>query len=98
MALPAPSSQDSTAVILAAIEQSKTSMLVRIDRLAEECNLIRNDLDKIRGRLTESESRISATEDLTATHTNTIADLQRTVHLLVAKSDDAENRARRNNV
>lgn len=33
--------QDSTAAILAAIEQSKTSMLVSIDRLTEECNLMR---------------------------------------------------------
>lgn len=66
-------------------------MLVRTDRLTEECIIIRNDLNKIRGRLTESESKISSTEDLTATHTNTIADMQRTIQLLVAKSDDTEN-------
>ena len=95
---PTQPSQDNTATILAAIEQSKTSLLVRIDHLAEECNLIRNDLDKIRGRMAETETRVSATEDLTATHATSIAELQRTVQSLVAKSDDAENRLRRNNV
>lgn len=85
-------------MILAAIEHSKTSLLVHIDCLTEECSLLRNDLDKIRGRLTETESRISATEDLTATDTTTIADLQRAVNALVAKSDDVENRLRRNTV
>lgn len=93
----APLPQDSTAMILAAIEQSKTS-LVRIDNLAEECNLIRNDLDKIRGRLTEMETRVSATEDLTAIHVASIAELQRTVQTFVAKLDDAENRLGCNNV
>lgn len=97
-AIPAPLAQGSTAAILAAIEQSKTSMLVRIDRLTEECNLMWNDLDKIMGRLTETESRISTTEDLTATHATTIADLQHTVQALVAKSDDAGNRSCRNNI
>lgn len=92
----APSPQDGTATILVAIKQSKTFLLVRIDRLAE-CNLIRNDLNKIRGRLTENESRIWTTEDLTATHSTNITHLQRTVQALVAKSDNAENRLRHNN-
>lgn len=69
-----------------------------IDHLAEECNLIRNNLDKFGGRMAESESRISATEDLTATHITSIAELQRTMQALIAKSDDAENRPRRNNI
>lgn len=43
-------------LILAAIEQSRTSLLVRIDHLFEECNLIMNDLDKIRGRMKESDT------------------------------------------
>lgn len=94
----APAPVSDTTVILAAIEQSRTSLLVRIDHLAAECNLIRADLDKFRGRLSETESRISATEDLTTRHDDAIHTLQRTVQSLVAKSDDAENRLRRNNV
>lgn len=97
-AMSAPLPKDSTTIILAAIEQSRTSLLMRIDHLAEECKLIHNDLDKIGGRLTESESRISATEDLTATHVTSIAELQRKVQTLIAKSDDSENRLRRNNI
>lgn len=69
--------QDSTAAILAAIEQRKTSMLACIDGLTEECKLMWKDLDKIRGRLTETESRISPSEDLTTTHATTIADRNR---------------------
>lgn len=87
-----------TAVILLAIENSRSSLLTRIDKLTEECNCIRADLDKIRGRLTESESRISATEDLTTSHDHRLEVLENTVKSLVAKSDDAENRLRRNNV
>lgn len=59
---PAPSMSQppaaDTAFILAAIESSRASLLVRID-LAEECNLIRNDLDKIGGHLSESKTRVS---------------------------------------
>lgn len=69
-----------------------------MDKLAEECNLTRADLDKICGRLTESEHRVSATEDLTAHHTQQIAELELTVKALVTKSDEAENHLRRNNV
>lgn len=90
--------QDSTATILAAIEQSRSSLLVRTDHPAEECNLIRNDRDKIRVRLIEIETRISSTEDLTANNTTNIAELQRIVQALVAKLDDAENRLRNNNI
>lgn len=99
-ALPAqPQQQDTdTAIILQAIEQSRSSLLVRIDHLTEECNLIRNDLDKIRGRLEETKSRISVTEDTTLQHSKILWSLQQTIRMLVAKSDNAENRMRRNNV
>lgn len=38
-----------TNMILAAIESRRTSLLVLIDHLVEECNLIRNDLYKMQG-------------------------------------------------
>lgn len=97
-AVPAPVAQDGKAVILAAIAQSKTSLLARISHLAEECNFIWVDLDKIWGTITETENHISTTEDLTATYTSTLADLHRTVDVLLAKSNDAKNRLRCNNV
>lgn len=96
---PPPQLQASdTATILTAIEQSKASVMSRIDYLATECTFIRADLDKIRGRLRETEDRISVTEDLTSQHEGSLSALQRTVQALVARADDAENRMRRNNV
>lgn len=67
-----PLPQDCTAMIFAAIEQSRTLLLVHIDHPVEECNLIWNDFDKIRGRLTETETRVSATEDLMGVHCSRI--------------------------
>lgn len=94
----APPQWADTALILQAIEQSKTFMLVRIDHLAEECTLIHNDLDKIRGRLTEAKSCVSATEDANAQHDQLLHSVQQTIRILMAKSDDAENRQHRNNM
>lgn len=45
--VPPPVAQDGKAVILAAIEQSKTSLLGHTDHLEEKCNLIQSELDKI---------------------------------------------------
>lgn len=55
-------------------------------------------MDKIRGRLSETESLIATTEDLTACHDDALLTLQRTNQSLVAKSDNEENWLRRNNV
>lgn len=88
----------STATILAAIEASRFSLMGRIDSLALECSLILNDMDKFRGRMMEAESRISVVDDVSNTSTRTIADLQRTVKMLTDRSEDAENRLRRNKV
>lgn len=52
-----------TGPILEAIAASKSKLMGRIDLLASECNLIRHDLDKIRGRLTTAEDRISEVKD-----------------------------------
>lgn len=87
-----------TSLILSAIEKSKASLLVHIGHLAKKGNLIRNDLDKIRGHLTELETRVLAMEDHTGQHVDMIAELQHTVKLLVRKADDAENRMCCNNV
>lgn len=95
---PAPARASDTATILSEIEQSRASLMVRIHYLNAECNLIRADLDKFRGRLSETGSRISTNEDITTQHADSLSSLQNTVQMLVAKSDDAENRMRRNNV
>lgn len=52
-----------TRPILAAIDASKVAVMVSIEHLTTECTLIRHDLDKMRGRITEAEDRISVVED-----------------------------------
>lgn len=66
--------------------------------MAEECNLIRNDLDQICGRIRETETQISAAEDTTTQHTHILQSLQQTISMLMAKSDDAEKHLCRNTV
>lgn len=87
-----------TKPILAAIEGSKTMLMVKVEHLASECTLICHDLDKIRGRLSEAEGRISTVEDQQSSHSSEITELQSLVHTLVNKVDDAENRQQRNNI
>lgn len=48
--------------------------------------------------MTDTELRISAAEDFTANQDTSIAELQHTVQILVAISDNAETRLRQNNV
>lgn len=87
-----------TGPILEAIAASKTELVSRIDCLASECNLIRHDLDKIRGRLTTAEDRISEVEDASHTQGSQLNELKDMVRALQRRADDAEDRQRRNNV
>lgn len=98
---PSPPAQEpagNTALILTAIEQSKTSLLTHIDQLAEKCNLICADLDKMRGHPTETECCTYSTEDHMAQHDSLLDSLQHAVQNLVAKADDAGNHFQRNSV
>lgn len=85
---PAGQQSTDTSLILSAIEQSKALLLVHIYHLMEKGNLFRNDLAKIRGHLTELETRVLAMEEHTG---DMLAELQQTVKLLVRKADDAKN-------
>ena len=87
-----------TRPILEAIDASKAAVMVRIDHVATECTLIRHDIDKFRGRLTEAEGRISEVEDVAHTHGAQLRELWGQVDSLQRRADDAEDRQRRNNV
>lgn len=87
-----------TRPILEAIEGFKSMLMVRVEHMASECTLIRHDLDKIRGWLTEAEDWIGEVEGQQDSQVAQIADLHSVVRSLVHKVDDAENRQRRNNV
>lgn len=83
--------EQSTAMMLAAIADSKLSVEGKIDTLMIECGLIRQDMDKFRGCLTEAEHRISVVEDTTSSTAQTAVELQQQVKILMACSEDAEN-------
>lgn len=87
-----------TRPILAAIDASKAAVMVSIEHLTTECTLIRHDLDKIRGRITEAEDRISVVEDTSQTQGNQLVELQAMVKSLQSRAEEAEDRQRRNNV
>mgnify|MGYP002804399224 CR=1 FL=1 len=91
-------SEDKFAEILAAIHASRNALEGQIGGLQMEVSLVRQDLRNVVDRVTETEDRISGME-------NNIKDLQTTVQSLSAKTgalefraEDAESRARRNNL
>lgn len=84
--------------IIEAIAASKSELMGRIDLLASECNLIRHDLDKIRGRLTTAEDRISEMEDTSHSQGSQLMELKEMVGTLQCRADDSEDHQRRNNV
>lgn len=64
----------STIATLAVIDASKTTLMGRIDALAIECGLIRQDLDKFRGQLTTADSHISDIEVTAVTINHNVAE------------------------
>lgn len=62
-----------TRPILEAIGASKSEIVGLIDYLASECNLIRHDLEKIRGRLNTAEDRIPEVQDVSHTQGSQLA-------------------------
>lgn len=97
-ALAPPSTTESITAILVAFEESSTALMGRTDTLAIECCLIQEDLDKICGRFSTAESRISSLEDKTVVTSQSLMRLQRTVKTLMSRLEDAENRLCHNNV
>lgn len=95
---PAVDTEAITRPILEAISASKAELMGRIDHLSSECNLIRHDLDKIRGRLSAVETRVSDIEDTSRDHGAQLAELRDKVRSLQHKVTDAEDRHRRNNI
>lgn len=79
-------------------ETSKMLLMGRKDTLAMKCGLIRQDLDRFWGHVTSAENCISDMEDTAAITTQYFTELQRTTDkILMAQSEDAENRLRCNN-
>ncbi|KAM9324773.1 LOW QUALITY PROTEIN: uncharacterized protein PAF06_000862 [Gastrophryne carolinensis] len=94
---PEPSNPD-TAAIMAAIASCQNVLTTKFDTLQEQFNYFRHDLDKIRDRTGENERRIGETEDRLSVQAGELATLRRQVTVLLGRTEDSENRNRRNNV
>lgn len=93
---PAPPSD--TASILQAIHVFRESLEGRIAEVHSEVTLLCQDLRKVSDRVTEAEHRISELEDTTQVTRKDVAGLVSSVAEVAWRVDDAENRARRNNL
>ena len=90
--------EDKFTEILAAIQASRLALEGQIGGLQTEVSLVRQDLRNVVDRVTETEDRVSSLE-------NNVKDLQATVQSLSTKTgvleyraEEAESRARRNNI
>lgn len=63
-----------------------------------DVGLIRQDLDKVRSRLTVAENWVGLVEDAVGDNTGENRMLQSRVKLLEHRAEDSENRCRRNNI
>lgn len=86
------------AAILAAITDCKTSLTTKIEEIKIDISLLRQDFQKLRGRVTETEGRISRVEDDLPPIQNAVEQASRDIQYLLHKQDDLENRAQRNNI
>lgn len=96
-----PSTQPGLADVLAAIgncQASLTTLTSKVDAVQLDVGLIRLDMDKIRGRLSDAEQRLGQVEDTVESHGADLRALKTKIRALEYKSEDAENRNRRNNL
>lgn len=80
------------AALLAAITQCRSALETKIGKVGSEV-LLRQDL-----RITEAEQSVSGVEDSLTTLQKKVAALETTTKSLVSRAEDAEGRARRNNL
>lgn len=96
-----PPPQPGLADVLAAIANCQTSitaLTTKVDVVQLDVGLIRQDMDKIRSRLTTTEQRLGHVEDTVENYGADLHALHTKIRALEYKSEDAENRNRRNNL
>lgn len=69
-----------------------------MDEVKTDISLLRQDLSKVRDRVTETEARISTVEDILHPLQHTTEDMQRQIQQLHSHQDDLENRSHRCNL
>lgn len=95
---PLDSSADDTARVLEAISDCKSTLTCKIEEVKVDVSLIRQDLQKMRERVTETETRISQVEDSVPPLQISTERIQHQLNAVLAKQDDMENRLRRCNL
>ena len=93
-----PSIQQQLGQILAAIKGTRESLEERIDNVAQGLDLLKDDHNKLKGRVVAVEKAlIEARPNASALETRT-TDLEERVRYLEGRAEDAEGRNRRSNL
>ena len=96
--MPPVADTDRFAEILTAIQASRSALETQIGGVQAEVSLVRQDLRNVVDRVTATEDRISELEDALAGMGAKMAKLESATGALAARAEDAENRARCNNL
>lgn len=94
----ADSAEEDTARVLEAILDCKSTLTSKIEEVKVDVSLIRQDLQKLRERVTETETRLSRVEDEVPPLQVHAEQLQHQLNMVIAKQYDMENRLRRCNL
>lgn len=95
--MPEPTLKD----VLMAVNKCNTalsSLTMQFESFQEDLTRARHDIQKVAERTTRVENRVSEVEDMVAPLQHDVRKHNLSVAALLAKTDDLENRARRNNV
>lgn len=86
------------AEVMTAIATCQSTPTAKIEAVQLDVSLMRQDLDRLRSRMMETEQRVGTAEDELLEHSTAIRSLQTKVKALEYRAEDAENRNRRNNL
>ncbi|KAJ1157271.1 hypothetical protein NDU88_009986 [Pleurodeles waltl] len=93
-----PAEEPSRAEILAAIQGSRVALEGKIETVAVEVNVLREDLRKVSDKVKVAEGLIVELQAEVGTLCKQMAQASSTVDRLEARLEDAEGRSRRNNI
>lgn len=93
-----PASPHPTFVADLEIALCQATLTAKIEVVQLDMGIMRQDVDKRRSRVTETQQRVSLAADTVAEHSSALCSLQTKLKALEYKVDDAENHSRRNNL
>lgn len=89
---------DGRARVLDAIAALQGTLTAKIDEVKIDISLLRQDLSKVKDRVTETETRIGTVEDIMHPMRHAAEDMQRRIQQLHSHQGNMENRLRRCNL